>query len=49
MTSAPLCRRGDTSAHVGWTAGLGVEVAVGGNWTAKAEYDYVDLARRTYD
>ena len=36
-------------AHVGWTAGLGIEVAVGGNWTAKAEYDYVDLARRTYD
>ena len=27
----------------------GIEVAVGGNWTAKAEYDYVDLARRTYD
>jgi high affinity Mn2+ porin len=36
-------------AHIGWTAGLGVEFAVGGNWTAKAEYDYVDLARRTYD
>ena len=35
--------------HPGWTAGLGVEVAVGGNWTAKAEYDYIDLARRTYD
>jgi high affinity Mn2+ porin len=36
-------------AHIGWTAGLGVEFAVGGNWTAKAEYDYIDLARRTYD
>jgi high affinity Mn2+ porin len=35
--------------HVGWTAGLGVEFAVGGNWTAKAEYDYINLARRTYD
>ena len=35
--------------HLGWTAGSGVEVAVGGNWTAKAEYDYIDLARRTYD
>jgi high affinity Mn2+ porin len=35
--------------HVGWTAGLGVEFAVGGNWTAKAEYDYIDLARLTYD
>ena len=35
--------------HVGWTAGIGVEFAVGGNWTAKAEYDYIDLARRAYD
>lgn len=35
--------------HLGWTAGLGVEAAVGGNWTVKAEYNYVDLARRTYD
>ncbi len=34
--------------HVGWTAGAGVEVAVGGNWTAKVEYNYIDLARRTY-
>ena len=35
--------------HVGWTAGLGIEFAVGGNWTAKAEYNYIDLERRTYD
>ncbi|MBS0531881.1 MAG: carbohydrate porin [Proteobacteria bacterium] len=35
--------------HPGWTAGAGVEFAVGGNWTAKAEYDYIDLARRAYD
>ena len=34
--------------HVGWTAGLGIEMAVGGNWTTKIEYDYIDLARRTY-
>lgn len=34
--------------HVGWTAGLGIEMAVGGNWTAKIEYDYIDLTRRTY-
>ena len=34
--------------HLGWTAGLGIEKAVGGNWTAKIEYDYIDLARRTY-
>jgi high affinity Mn2+ porin len=34
--------------HVGWTAGLGMEMAVGGNWTTKIEYEYIDLARRTY-
>ena len=35
--------------QIGWTAGLGLEFAVSGNWTAKVEYDYVDLSRRTYD
>jgi high affinity Mn2+ porin len=33
----------------GWTAGLGLEFAVSGNWTAELEYDYVDLARQAYD
>jgi high affinity Mn2+ porin len=33
----------------GWTAGLGVEFAVSGNWSAKLEYDYVELSRRMYD
>jgi high affinity Mn2+ porin len=33
----------------GWTAGAGVEFAVSGNWSAKAEYDYIDLSSRTYD
>jgi high affinity Mn2+ porin len=33
----------------GWTAGLGLEFAVSGNWTAKVEYEYLDLARRFYD
>jgi high affinity Mn2+ porin len=35
--------------HFGWTAGAGVEFAVSGNWTAKLEYNYIDLARRAYD
>jgi high affinity Mn2+ porin len=35
--------------QTGWTAGLGVEFAVSGNWTAKAEYGYVDLSRHMYD
>ena len=27
----------------GWTVGGGLEAAIGGNWTAKAEYLYIDL------
>ncbi|MBB5053150.1 high affinity Mn2+ porin [Afipia massiliensis] len=34
--------------HLGWVAGAGVEVAVGGNWTGKVEYNYIDLGARTY-
>src|SRR5690348_9158197 len=33
----------------GWTAGLGLEFAVSGNWSAKLEYDYVDLSRQRYE
>lgn len=33
----------------GWTAGLGAEYAVSGNWSAKAEYGYVALSRSAYD
>jgi high affinity Mn2+ porin len=35
--------------QTGWTAGAGVEFAVSGSWSAKLEYDYIDLSRRTYD
>jgi outer membrane immunogenic protein len=31
--------------RVGWTAGVGTEYAVGGGWSLKAEYLYVDLGR----
>jgi len=31
--------------RVGWTVGAGVEGAIGGNWTAKLEYLYMDLGR----
>jgi iron complex outermembrane recepter protein len=33
----------NSTAEVGWTVGAGVEVAVAANWTAKAEYLFVDL------
>jgi high affinity Mn2+ porin len=35
--------------QTGWTAGLGVEFAVSGNWSAKLEYDYIDLSSQLYD
>lgn len=32
----------------GWTAGAGIEVAFTPNWSARAEYLYVDLGNETY-
>ena len=34
--------------HVGWTGGIGIEYALAGNWTGRLEYNYIDLAPRTY-
>ena len=34
---------GASSTNAGWTAGAGIEFALPGNWTAKAEYLHVDL------
>ena len=36
---------GGESTNAGWTVGAGLEVALPGNWTAKAEYLHVDLGR----
>jgi len=33
-----------SSTEAGWTAGVGLEYAFAPNWTAKAEYLFVDLA-----
>jgi outer membrane immunogenic protein len=38
----------ESTAHVGWTGGLGMEVGLGPNWSAKAEYLYVDLSDQHY-
>jgi len=32
-----------SNTHVGYTLGAGIEGAIGGNWTARLEYLYVDL------
>jgi len=34
---------GASNVNAGWTVGAGLEVALPGNWTAKAEYLHVDL------
>ncbi len=34
---------GDSTTNAGWTAGAGLEVALPGNWSAKAEYLHVNL------
>jgi outer membrane immunogenic protein len=36
---------GVDTTNTGWTAGGGIEFAIAGHWTAKAEYLYVDLGR----
>jgi outer membrane immunogenic protein len=33
----------NSTTKTGWTWGTGVEAALGGNWTAKAEYLYIDF------
>ena len=38
----------ESHTNVGWTAGAGVEMGLPGNWTAKAEYLYVDLATSNF-
>jgi outer membrane immunogenic protein len=36
---------GANQTNAGWTVGAGLEFAIAGNWTAKAEYLYVDLGK----
>ena len=38
----------ETHGHFGWTVGGGMEVALTPNWSAKAEYLYVDLTEQNY-
>jgi outer membrane immunogenic protein len=43
LTGSPTVSTATSSTKSGWTWGTGVEAALGGNWTAKAEYLYIDL------
>ena len=38
----------NSSTNFGWTAGLGVEWAFAGNWSARAEWDYVRLQNQSF-
>ena len=38
----------EDKVQLGWTAGLGTEVALNPKWSAKAEYLYVDLGERNF-
>lgn len=38
----------ESRTNVGWAGGVGLEVALAGNWTARAEYLYVDLTDSSY-
>ena len=38
----------ESHTSAGWTAGVGVEAAVWGNWTARVEYLYVDLGSSSF-
>jgi outer membrane immunogenic protein len=44
-TIAALAPFSTNATNVGWTAGAGIEGAIGGNWTARLEYLYVDLGK----
>jgi outer membrane immunogenic protein len=47
---AEIIGPGVTESHLvaGWTGGVGVEAVLMGNWSARAEYLYVDLGDRTF-
>jgi outer membrane immunogenic protein len=38
----------ETNLHFGWVAGAGLEVGLTPNWSARAEYLYVDLTDESY-
>lgn len=40
--------RSNHSTSLGWVAGAGIEYAIDHRWSAKLEYNYIDLASRTF-
>jgi high affinity Mn2+ porin len=48
LMNAPNDTSSRSATHVGWTTGAGVEFALGGPWSAKAEYAMIRLGEVTY-
>ena len=48
LTAETFALADESHANIGWTAGAGVEVGFYGNWTAKAEYLFIDLGSSTF-
>ncbi|RJF68553.1 outer membrane protein [Rhodopseudomonas palustris] len=46
ITETGVGQFGISETRTGWTIGSGVEAALGGNWTGKIEYLYLDLGKR---
>ena len=43
----PTTLSSSTTNNFGWTAGVGIEWAFAGNWSARAEYDFIGLQNRS--
>jgi outer membrane immunogenic protein len=45
---APASFTSTSTNNLGWTAGVGVEWAFAGSWSARAEYDYIGLNNQSF-
>jgi outer membrane immunogenic protein len=48
VNGSPAAFSISSNTNMGWTAGIGVEWAFAGNWSARAEYDYIGLNNQSF-
>jgi outer membrane immunogenic protein len=46
--SPPSCSGKDSKTFTGWTAGGGVEIAMGGHWSVRGDYAYIDFGKQNF-